>query len=104
MRDLKGNATRAVVDISLMQVPEYQVNSGRDQASLATTGAGALLQRQNANANQNVTGPANKGGTPSSNPSAQPSGGAGTPAPTGYQGPGGLDRVPYQPPPALPTT
>jgi hypothetical protein len=39
MRDLKGNATRAYVDISLMQVPAYQVNSGRDQASAVTAGA-----------------------------------------------------------------
>jgi hypothetical protein len=39
MRDLTGNATRAFVDISLMQVPAYQVNSGRDQASAATAGA-----------------------------------------------------------------
>ena len=39
MRDLKGDTTRAKVDISLMQVPEYQVNSGRDQASAVTTGA-----------------------------------------------------------------
>jgi hypothetical protein len=39
MRDIQGNATRAYVDISLMQVPAYQVNSGRDQASEAVTGA-----------------------------------------------------------------
>jgi hypothetical protein len=39
MRDLKGNATRAYVDLSLMQVPAYQVNSGRDQASATTAGA-----------------------------------------------------------------
>jgi hypothetical protein len=39
MRDLKGNATRAYVDISLMQVPFFQVNSGRDQASAVTAGA-----------------------------------------------------------------
>lgn len=39
MRDLKGNSTRAYVDISLIQVPAYQVNSGRDQASKATAGA-----------------------------------------------------------------
>jgi hypothetical protein len=38
MRDLTGNATRARVDINLMQVPEYQVNSGRDQASQVTAG------------------------------------------------------------------
>jgi len=35
MRDLRGYATRAFVDIELMQVPDYQVNSGRD---LAATG------------------------------------------------------------------
>jgi hypothetical protein len=39
MRDLKGNATRAHVDITLLEVPEYQVNSGRDQATSATAGA-----------------------------------------------------------------
>ena len=38
MRDLTGNSTRARVDINLMQVPEYQVNSGRDQASQVTSG------------------------------------------------------------------
>jgi len=43
MRDLTGNATRAFVDISLMQVPAYQVNSGRDQASQATAGVKSEL-------------------------------------------------------------
>jgi len=43
MRDLKGNATRAYVDISLMQVPAYQVNSGRDQASKTTAGAASSV-------------------------------------------------------------
>jgi hypothetical protein len=43
MRDLSGNATRAFVDISLMQVPAYQVNSGRDQASATTAGAKSEL-------------------------------------------------------------
>jgi hypothetical protein len=33
MRDLKGDATRATVDVSFVEVPEYQVNSGRDLAS-----------------------------------------------------------------------
>ena len=42
MRDLKGNTTRAYVDISLMQVPEYQVNSGRDLASKPAASAKAL--------------------------------------------------------------
>jgi hypothetical protein len=46
MRDLKGNSTRAYVDISLMQVPAYQVNSGRDQASAVTAGGVALTPEQ----------------------------------------------------------
>jgi hypothetical protein len=46
MRDLKGNTTRAYVDVSLMQVPAYQVNSGRDQASEVSTGAEAALISQ----------------------------------------------------------
>jgi hypothetical protein len=46
MRDLKGNATRAYVDISLMQVPAYQVNSGRDQSSQVTAGGVALTPEQ----------------------------------------------------------
>lgn len=43
MRDLKGNTTRAYVDISLMEVPEYQVNSGRDQASQVAASATSVL-------------------------------------------------------------
>lgn len=46
MRDIQGQSTRAYVDISLMQVPAYQVNSGRDQASQSTAGAGKVLQDQ----------------------------------------------------------
>ena len=41
MRDLRGSATRSMVDITLNEVPEYQVNSGRDIASQATGGAKA---------------------------------------------------------------
>jgi hypothetical protein len=66
MRDLKGNTTRAYVDISLMQVPEYQVNSGRDLASKPAASAKSLvfpdpkataeqqLAAQNANVTSNV--------------------------------------------------
>lgn len=43
MRDLKGNATRAYVDLSLMEVPSYQVNSGRDLASQPATAAKSIL-------------------------------------------------------------
>ena len=52
MRDMRGFATRAFVDIELQQVPSYQVNSGRDLASKATLGGPskevkALLNEQN---------------------------------------------------------
>ena len=52
MRDLRGFATRAVVDIDLQQVPDYQVNSGRDLASKATLGGVSsavkkLIEEQN---------------------------------------------------------
>jgi hypothetical protein len=63
MRDLTGNATRAFVDISLMQVPAYQVNSGRDQASKATAGVkSALLSTVKEQANQNVAKPGTAAG------------------------------------------
>jgi hypothetical protein len=56
MRDLTGNSTRAYVDISLMQVPAYQVNSGRDQASATTSGAkSGLLSQAQVNAAQQAT-------------------------------------------------
>jgi hypothetical protein len=75
MRDLKGNATRAYVDISLMQVPAYQVQSGRDQASQVTAGGVAVQQQQTAaqQANQQMQG---KGGTSATNPASKPAAGA----------------------------
>jgi hypothetical protein len=50
MRDLSGNMTRAKVDISLIQVPEFQVSNGRDLASKAAAGAKAPVSGQNAQA------------------------------------------------------
>jgi hypothetical protein len=52
MRDLRGYAERAIVDIELQQVPDYQVNSGRDLASRATLGGlssavKSLIEEQN---------------------------------------------------------
>jgi hypothetical protein len=44
MRDTKGDTTRAYVDISLMEVPEYQVNSGRDQASKVAASVKSILK------------------------------------------------------------
>lgn len=38
MRDLRGYATRAFVDIELQQVPDYQVNSGKDLAATGILG------------------------------------------------------------------
>jgi hypothetical protein len=60
MRDTTGNSTRAYVDISLMQVPKYQVNSGRDQAGQVTAGDVALTPEQKAQAEaaQNKSGAA----------------------------------------------
>lgn len=93
MRDLKGNATRAYVDISLMQVPAYQVNSGRDQARFSLTGArSALIDSVRAQANQNMTGAASKGGTNSNNPNAKPNSGPGTGTNTN-QGQNGQQRI-----------
>jgi len=55
MRDLRGNSTRAKVDVSFVQVPAYQVDSGRDQASSKTPGG---LQQPVADAvNQGAKGP-----------------------------------------------
>ena len=48
MRDLSGVSTRVNVDVSLTQVPQYQVDSGRDQASQAVTGSKAAFPEQQA--------------------------------------------------------
>jgi hypothetical protein len=98
MRDLKGNATRAYVDISLMQVPSYQVNSGRDQATKGTAGGVALTPEQKAQAQKDaqkaaaaqVDGAKNKNAT--ANPAGPNAGGPSQPAkPKGYEGPRGTD-------------
>jgi len=102
MRDLKGNTTRAYVDISLMQVPEYQVNSGRDLASKPAASAKSLVfpdpkataeaqQAASSNsakdrANQGVGKTKAKGGADSASAQKQP-------APQGYPGPRELAPV-----------
>ena len=46
MRDLTGNATRASVDVTLVEVPAYQVSTGQDQAPFSQLGSkGALIAR-----------------------------------------------------------
>lgn len=88
IRDLTGRTTRATVDISLMQVPSYQVDSGRDIASsfLASSKAPLTQISENLKAQslENVKNQASQGqGTqgsgggsqvvPSSPPAAPPS-------------------------------
>lgn len=43
MRDLTGRATRAIVDVSFSQVPDYQVDDGRDLASKSVAGGRSVL-------------------------------------------------------------
>jgi hypothetical protein len=63
MRDLRGDSTRAYVDIEMMQVPAFQVSSGVDQASSAITGAktnGASIKTalgQNLGTTKPIAGP-----------------------------------------------
>lgn len=90
MRDLTGNTTRAYVDVSLMQVPEYQVNSGRDQASTVTAGGDLRPQVTGPNGQANNAGggaggvagtPANGGSTsPAAKPASGPAVGTSQPA------------------------
>ena len=105
MRDLSGNTTRAFVDISLMQVPKYQVNSGRDQASAVTAGATSGLlsaaqvratqqasatQATNAQVDKNI--PGNQSGPKA--PGAKPTGNQGGRG--SNDSPSAFDRL-YQP-------
>jgi hypothetical protein len=86
MRDIQGNSTRVYADISLMQVPAYQVNTGRDQASSTTSGVvSPILPGETATqaatqaGNQNVPGPGSA--TSPSSPAAKPAAGPSAPAP-----------------------
>jgi hypothetical protein len=76
LRDLRGDSTRAIVDITMTQVPEYQVGSGRDQANQGFTGGQAKALDQ---ANQNLTDgkkgkPGNRSGAAAPAPKPLPSG------------------------------
>jgi hypothetical protein len=93
MRDLSGNATRVNVDVSFTQVPQYQVDSGRDQASQAVTGSKAAFPEQQADQGLDKTkGKGKKGKARSGANSAAPGstgggaagggGGGGTPGNT----------------------
>jgi hypothetical protein len=84
MRDLQGKATRAMVDISFTEVPEYQVNSGRDIASQATGGAKSTLasqaQTSTTTAQAGVKGQANQGVAAAAGTKAGPGAGGATAA------------------------
>ena len=54
MRDLKGDSTRAYVDIEMMQVPKFQVDDGIDQASTAIAAARARANPVKTAAEQNL--------------------------------------------------
>ena len=84
MRDIKGDTTRAYVDISLMEVPEYQVNSGRDQASQVAASAKSILPTGVTGANAGTLGGGQSGSkaganapTSSSPPKTPPAKGTG---------------------------
>jgi len=79
MRDLSGRTTRAVVDISFAQVPEYQVDTGVDQASKPQTGAKSALaqvgQSFAAKAAQGAATPARRSGANAGGPAPRPGAG-----------------------------
>jgi len=73
MRDLSGWATRAFVDVSFIQVPKYQVNTGVDQASTTVSGATSVLGSQTATSSTTaptggVSGQASQTGSTSAPP------------------------------------
>jgi len=105
LRDLKGNTTRATVDVSFTQVPAYQVNTGRDSAS-KTTGGGIskLAQSQtqaaqkgqvNSQIDKNLPGKTTGAGGPTS------TGTGGQSKPAGFTG-SGLGEFKYTAPPKPP--
>ena len=107
LRDLKGNTTRATVDVSFTQVPAYQVNTGRDSASQTTGGKNSKLAQSQTQANskaaQNaqvasqtgLNAPNNKAGA--GGPTSTGTGGKVTPKPTGYTA-SGLGEFKYKAP------
>lgn len=55
MRDLTGDSTRAYVDVSFVEVPAFQVDSGIDQAPFSQQGGNSSLAKiSTANAQANV--------------------------------------------------
>jgi hypothetical protein len=104
MRDIKGDTTRAYVDISLMEVPEYQVNSGRDQASQVAALAKSILPTGVTGANGGTLGATQSGSKAGADSASVSSSSKNSQTKeTRYTDPGGLDRRNFlNPPPATP--
>ena len=102
LRDLKGNTTRATVDVSFTQVPAYQVNTGRDSASKTTGGGISKLKQNQTQAAQNtqVAGQTDKNlqGKTAGATGPTPTGTGGRTKPAGFTG-SGLDEFKYTAPP-----
>lgn len=112
MRDLVGNATRSYVDISLTQVPAYQVNTGRDSASKTTNAArspfvdqtqlnllnatrASTAERAAALRSPGVAAQARQGNAAGGGPSkSPPAGGSTSPNPVIKKEPGAGDPIP----------
>jgi hypothetical protein len=103
MRDIRGNATRAYVDISLMEVPAYQVNSGRDLASQPAAAAKSILPTTNGAVGGGNTGSiANATNSANQKLTAANRAGATGPTPTQQNKPAGVlpgTEIRYQAPP-----
>ena len=101
MRDLTGNATRATVDVSFMEVPEYQVNSGRDLASKPAAAAKALAlpDPKATRAQQQAATTESVKNATKQNVDVNTKAKANAPTPSGYQGPDQLVRVKVVNPP-----
>ena len=93
LRDLKGDTTRAIVDVSFMQVPAYQVNTGRDQATATTAGQTSKLLPREA---QKSPAAAAAGQVDGQRNNVNPSNQAGTnaPSPKGTGGQAPPDNLP----------
>jgi len=96
MRDTKGDTTRAYVDISLMEVPEYQVNSGRDQASKVAASATSVLNSRVASGAAGAAAGAKAGTLGAGQSGAKAGANSASKSPdTGYQGSRELARVKF---------
>jgi len=80
MRDLQGRATRAMVGVSLKQVPKYQVGTGTDQAGASTGGQALDASKFNTEASKQSENIAKSGST---TPAAQAQDVSGVSVPAG---------------------